>query len=323
METRKLSVSSTPHIRAKATIESTMLDVIIALAPALLCGFYYFGLKAVIITILAVGSCVVGELLFNLITNQESTITDLSAVVTGLLLAFSLPAGTEYWIPVVGGLFAIMVVKMIFGGLGQNFVNPALAARAFLLASYPAAMTAWTQPVNDVFEMDSVSAATPIATLHTEGFILENADFMNALFGNIGGSIGETSALAIILGGVYLLVRHVITWRIPAAFIGSFLLMAFIFNGTNINLAVYELLLGSVLLAAFFMATDYSTSPMTAKGQLIFGIGCGFLTYAIRTWGDYPEGVTYAILLMNLTVPLLDRYLKPTVYGTKNKTEVA
>ncbi len=325
METRKLSVSSTPHIRDKATIESVMLDVIIALAPAMLCGLYYFGLRALIVILLSVGSCVGGEYLFNLALKKRNTVGDLSAVVTGLLLAFSLPAGTAYYIPVVGGLFAIIIVKMIFGGLGQNFVNPALAARAFLLASFPVAMTNWTVPVNDIFALDAVTTATPIAMLHDPAvaFTLTNTDFVNALMGNVGGSIGETSALAIILGGAYLLLRGIITWRIPAMYIGAFFTMALINNDFNASYAAYELLLGSVLIGAFFMATDYSSSPMTTKGQIIFGIGCGLLTYTIRTWGAYPEGVTYAILLMNLTVPLLDRYLKPNVYGTSKKVEVA
>lgn len=325
METRKLSVSSTPHIRDKSTVESVMLDVIIALSPALLCGIYYFGLRALIVILLSVGSCVGGEYLFNLALKKKNTVGDLSAVITGLLLAFSLPSGTEYYIPVVGGFFAIVVVKMIFGGLGQNFMNPALAARAFLLASFPVAMTTWTVPVRDVFSVDAVTTATPIAMLNDPevAYAVTNADFVQALIGNVGGSIGETSAIAIILGGVYLLVRGVITWRIPVTYIVSFFLMALFHRDFNFLAASYEVVLGSVLIAAFFMATDYTTSPMTSKGQIIFGIGCGILTYTIRTWADFPEGVTYAIILMNLTVPLLDRYCKPTVYGTSKKVEVA
>lgn len=325
METKKLSVSSTPHIRSKHTIESVMRDVIIALTPALLCGLYYFGLRALIVVALSVGSCVLGEFLFNKITGRTQTIGDLSAVITGLLLAFSLPAATDFYIPVVGGLFAIVVVKMIFGGLGQNFVNPALAARAFLLASYPVAMTNWTAPVNGMFSMDTVTTATPIAMLNegATGFVPQASDFTNALFGNIGGSIGETSAIAVILGGAYLLYRGVINWRIPATFIGSFFIMSFIHRGFSIDMALYEVMVGSLLLGAFFMATDYTSSPMSGKGQIIFGIGCGVLTYTIRTWGSFPEGITYAILLMNLTVPLLDRYMKPKVFGTSKNTEVA
>ncbi len=325
METRKLSVSSTPHIRSKHTIESVMLDVIIALSPAFLCGLYYFGLRALIIIALSVISCVLGEYCFNKITKRTQTIGDFSAVITGLLLAFSLPVATPYYIPVVGGLFAIVVVKLIFGGLGQNFVNPALAARAFLLASYPVAMTTWTAPVNNMFSFDAVTTATPIALINegTTEFVLDASHFTSALMGNVGGSIGETSALAIIIGGVYLLARQVITWRIPVAFIGSFFVMALFNRDFAFDMAAYEVMLGSVLLAAFFMATDYTTSPMTTKGQLIFGIGCGVLTYTIRTWGAFPEGVTYAILIMNLTVPLLDRYLKPRVFGTSKKAEVA
>ncbi len=325
METRKLSVSSTPHIRSKHTIESVMLDVIIALAPALLCGLYFFGIRALLIIALSVGSCVISEYLFNKITKRTQTASDLSAVVTGILLAFSLPVATPVYIPVVGGFFAMIVVKMIFGGLGQNFVNPALAARAFLLASYPVALTSWTKPVENVFSMDAVSGATPIALINegVEEFVLNTEYITQALFGNVGGSIGETSALAIIIGGVYLLTRHVISWRIPVAYLGSFLLMAFVNRGFAFDMAIYEMLLGSVLLAAFFMATDYTTSPMSPKGQLLFGVGCGLLTYTIRTWGAFPEGVTYAILLMNLTVPLIDRYMKPKVFGTAKKAEVA
>ncbi len=325
METRKLSVSSTPHIRSKHTIESVMLDVIIALAPALLCGLYFFGIRALLIIALSVGSCLLGEFCFNTITKRTQTIGDLSAVITGLLLAFSLPVATPLYIPIVGGLFAMVVVKMIFGGLGQNFVNPALAGRAFLLASYPVAMTTWTEPVNNMFGTDAVTSATPIALINESAteFVLSSGDFTRALFGNVSGSIGETSAIAIIIGGAYLLLRHVITWRIPVAYLGSFFIMALFNRGFAFDMAAYELLLGSVLLAAFFMATDYTTSPMSPKGQLVFGIGCGVLTYTIRTWGAFPEGVTYAILLMNLTVPLIDRYMKPKVFGKAKQAEVA
>jgi len=239
------------------------------------------------------------------------TINDFSAAITGVLLAFNLPPDVPFWLPVVGSVFAIIVVKQLFGGLGSNFVNPALAARALLLASFPAHMTNWTFP-------DAITGATYLGMLkENPAFSPEASDYMALLFGKIGGCIGETSAVAIIIGGVYLLVRKVINWRIPVFYIGSFTVFAFIFGRTGFftGNVLFEVLNGGLLLGAFFMATDYATSPITPNGKIVMGIGCGFLTVIIRFFGGYPEGVSYAIIIMNLFVPLIDKYIRPRVYG--------
>jgi len=313
MENMKLTVSSTPHIRSNESIESIMRDVLIALTPAAVAGVIFFGLKALLVIILSIASCVFFEALYEKITKQPLTITDLSAAVTGLLLAMNLPASSPFWMPIVGGFFAIVIAKQLFGGLGQNFINPALAARAFLLASYPTKMTAFG-PTN-FMSVDATSYATPLTALKEGGMQIGSSDIINALIGNVGGCIGETCAIALIAGGIYLIVKGVISWRIPVTYIVTVFILTLLFG----RMPVYEMFIGGLMLGAFFMATDYASSPITPVGQFIMGFGCGFLTAIIRVYGGYPEGVSYSILLMNLAVPLIDRYTKPRVFGEVKK----
>lgn len=297
------TVSSSPHIRALDTTQTIMRDVIIALLPATFAGIYFFKLEAFLVILVSILSCVGAEALWQKLTHQKITVTDLSAVVTGLLLSFNVPPSIPLWIPIVGGFFAVIIVKQFFGGLGQNFMNPALAARAFLLASWPVQMTTWT--------VDGVSSATPLAIIKQGGSELPS--LFNVFIGNVGGCIGETSALALLIGGVYLIYRGVINWRIPVSFLGTtFLIMTV--AGRSVP-PLYELFAGGLMLGAIFMATDYATSPISTKGKLIFGIGCGLLTSIIRIWGGYPEGVSYSIIIMNLFVPLIDKYVPRRIFG--------
>ena len=310
-----LTVSSPPHIYGNDTIGRRMRDVLVALAPACIFGIYHYGSQAFSIITECVVSALAAEYFFQKVTGKKVTINDCSAALTGVLLAFNLPPGVPVWLPVIGSFFAIIAVKQLFGGLGSNFVNPALAARAFLLASFPVQMTDWTLP-------DAVSGATYLAQIKANpGFIPQAQDFMTLLFGKIGGCIGETSAAALLLGGVYLIIRKTINWRIPIFYIGSFTLFAFVFGRSGFFTAnvLFEVLSGGLLLGAFFMATDYATSPITPRGKVIMGIGCGFLTFIIRFYGGYPEGVSYAILIMNLFVPLIDKYIRPRIYGKAKK----
>ncbi len=317
---KKFVVSSTPHIRSKDSISGIMQDVTIALLPATFMGLFYFGLPAFITIALAVGSAVLFEYLFQKGTKQAITINDWSAVVTGLLLALNLPANVSPFIPIVGSFFAIIVAKQLFGGLGQNFINPALAARAFLVVSYPTELTNWTAPVNNIFGgFDAVSTATPLALINDGQLV----SLSNAFFGNVAGSIGETSAIALLLGAAYLLYKQIISWKIPVVYIGTTFALSALFYG-SVEIAFAGVLYGGLILGAFFMATDYSSSPITPKGQIIFAVGAGLLTALIRKYGAYPEGVSFAILLMNLCVPLIDRYTRPAVFGVeKKKKEVA
>lgn len=322
METNNLIVSSTPHIRSKDTVSGIMRDVLIALAPAAIMGIFFFGLNAALVIILSIASCVFFESLFQYFMKKPITICDLSAVVTGLLLAMNLPSTAPFWVPIVGGFFAIIIAKQLFGGLGQNFINPALAARAFLVASYPTIMTNFVATKDGVIgAIDAVSSATPLSQIAEGGIhTITNTDFINALLGNTGGCIGETCALALILGGLYLLAKKVISWRIPVTFILTVFLFTTLLtviggDAGAMRIPYYEIFTGGLMLGAFFMATDYSSSPVTPNGQLIMGIGCGLITTLIRVYGGYPEGVSYSILLMNLCVPLIDRYTKPKIFG--------
>ena len=320
-----MTVSSPPHICGKDTISSRMRDVLIALSPALVLALYRYGNNAFYTIAIAVVSALLAEYLFQRVAGKTVTINDYSAAITGLLLAFNLPPNVPFWLPAAGSFFAIIVVKQLFGGLGSNFINPALAARAFLLASFPVHMTNWTLP--DALSgatPDSISGATYLAMIkENPAFSPELSDYMALLFGKIGGCIGETSALALIAGGIYLLIRRVINWRIPVFYIGRFALFGFIFGRTGFFTGfsdgniLFEVLNGGLILGAFFMATDYATSPITPNGKILMGIGCGLLTVFIRFYGGYPEGVSYAILIMNLFVPLIDKYLRPRVYGAK------
>lgn len=305
----KLIATSSPHIRSEETVSRIMLDVIIALLPATLASIYFFRFNAIKLIVLAVGTAVITEAIIQKLLKKPVTINDLSAVVTGLLLAFNIPASAPWWIPVIGSVFAIAIVKQAFGGLGHNFMNPALAARAMLLASWPVIMTNWVTP-----GPDAVSTATPLAILKGEAVGATMPPLSNLIMGNIGGSLGETSAILLIIGGIYLLYRGVINWRIPFTYIGTVAVLAVIFGGGFENM-IYHLFAGGLMLGAFYMATDYASSPVTPRGQIIFGIGCGIITTVIRLYGGYPEGVSYSILLMNVAAPLLDKFTSPRVFG--------
>jgi len=293
-----------------------MLDVIIALMPALLAGVFYFGLNALTLTAVAVAFAVATEAVMQKILGKPVTVNDLSAVVTGILIAFNVPVTLPLWMVAVGSIFAIAIAKQCFGGLGYNFINPALAARAMLLASWPVRMTGWVAP-----GADAVSTATPLAILkggEAAGQALPG--LWDMFIGNIGGCIGETSVLALIIGGAYLLYRRVISYRIPLVYIATVAVLSFLFGGFDADTMIYNILAGGLFLGAIFMATDYSTSPMSPKGQIIFAIGCGFLTSLIRFYGGYPEGVSYSILIMNVATPLIDKYTMPRKFGEVKKS---
>ncbi|KAF5067536.1 Electron transport complex subunit RsxD [anaerobic digester metagenome] len=312
-------VSGTPHVRSKESIQSIMRDVIIALVPASVMGIYYFGLKALMLMVAAIVSAVFFEWLYQKLLKKPITISDLSAVVTGLLLAMNLPAAAPIWVAIVGSAFAIIFAKQLFGGLGQNFINPALAGRAFLLASYPTEMTSWTSSGN--FGVDAVAVATPLA--HLKGGVMPDASFTDVLVGNIGGCLGETCAIALIIGGIYLIAKHVINWKVPVIYIATVFILTALIGRKGLRVPVYEIFAGGLMLGAFFMATDYASSPVTSKGQIIFALGCGLLTTLIRIFGGYPEGVSYSILIMNLTVPLIERLTEPTIFGALPKVKEA
>lgn len=304
----KLRISFSPHIHSNNSTMRTMLDVIIALVPASIAAVVLFGVPALLVIAVCVISAVAGEALFNLAIKKEQTIGDLSAVVTGLILALNLPANIPLWQAVVGSLFAIIIVKGIFGGLGKNIVNPAIAARVFMLIAF-GSMTAAVFP-NGV---DSVSGATPLSDLANDKAV----DLMDLFLGKCGGALGETCALALIIGGIYLIVRKVITWHIPIAFIGTTFLFTLVLEGGNLETTLAWVLSGGLMIGAFFMATDYVTSPSTAKGKLIFGIGAGVITVLIRFFGGYPEGVSFAILLMNIVNPYIDSLTPRKLFGGK------
>jgi len=310
----KLIVSSSPHIRGKASTQRIMLDVIIALLPAAIFGIYFFGLKAALVILVTVISCVASEYLTRVILKREPTISDLSAVVTGVLLALNLPPTIPLWMAAVGGVVAIVIVKQLFGGLGQNFMNPALVARVFLLNAFAKQMTTFITP-----GPDAISSATPLFQMKefVKGNEANLSGYWDLFVGNISGCIGETSVIALLIGGIYLLFRRVITLDIPVAFIGSVALITWIFGGQTSFTGdwIYHVLSGGLMIGAFFMATDYATSPVTFKGRIIMGIGCGVLTAVIRLYTSSPEGVSYAILLMNICVPLIDRYTVPKSFG--------
>lgn len=309
----KLLMSSSPHIRSNASTSRIMLDVLIALIPASLAGVYFFGLDAALTIIVCVVSCVLFEYLTRKLLKRSNTISDLSAAVTGLLLALNLPPAIPKWMAVVGSFFAIVVIKQLFGGIGQNFINPALGARVFMLVAYGTKMTRWTAP-RGVDASDAISAATPLGILKEGG---ELPGYLDMFIGKIGGSLGETSALALIIGGLYLLIRKVISWEIPVIYIGTVALLSWILgpDGFMTGDPLFHVLAGGLLIGAIFMATDYTTSPMTKKGAVIYAFGCGLLTVIFRLYTNMPEGVSYAIMLMNVAVPLIDRYTAPKPFG--------
>ena len=311
-------VSGTPHVRSKESIQSIMRDVIIALVPATAAGIYYFGLRALILIVAAIISAVFFEWLYEKITKKPVTINDLSAVVTGLLLAMNLPASAPVWVAIVGSAFAIIFAKQLFGGLGQNFINPALAGRAFLLASYPTEMTTWVVP--NGLAADAATYATPLAQLKNGAL---DASLKQLVMGQVGGTIGETCAIALIIGGIYLLYKHVISWKIPVIYIATVFILFAVIGRHGMRMPLQEIFAGGVMLGGIFMATDYASSPVTPKGQVIFAGGAGLLTYLIRTFGGYPEGVSYSILIMNCCVPLIERFTEPTIFGALPKTKEA
>ena len=329
----KLIATSNPHIRGSETTRSIMLDVIIAMCPALIWAIIYFGVEALLLTAVSVIGCVVFEGLYRKLMHKPQSIDDLSAVVTGMLLAFVCPATTPLWMILIGDFFAIIVVKQLFGGIGKNFLNPALAGRAALLASYAGAMTTWLPAgtkaaIGGGMPVDVVSAATPLAYLKTgdlEG-LKQIASVGDMFLGKVGGSMGEVSALMLLIGGLYLIWRKVINWQTPVAYIATVAVLTFLFPlGGNDRLVwmTYQLFTGGLFLGAFFMATDYVTSPVTKKGEIVFGIGCGLLTVFIRYFGGYPEGVSYSILIMNCCVWLIDKVGKPGRYGVTKEMKAA
>ena len=319
----ELTISSSPHVHSPTTTQTIMRDVLIALAPAMAVAVYVFGLRALTVTAVSVAACVFFEWLYCKMTGMHCKIYDLSACVTGVLLAFVCPVTIPYWTIVLGALFAIMLVKMLFGGLGRNIVNPALAGRAFMF-SWPVLMSTWVKPgfanAAGLFSTaDIVTAATPLANMH-QGIMCEET--IGQLFlGTVGGCIGETSALALLIGFLYLLYRKVITARIPLAYIGTVAILTFLFPLGNDRIAwmLAQVCGGGLMLGAIFMATDYVTSPVTKLGQIVYGIGCGVLTVMIRYFGGYNEGVSYAILCMNACVVLLDRIGRPVKFGAPKK----
>lgn len=307
-------VSSSPHVRAKDSTSRIMLYVIIALLPASLFGIYNFGYKALILILVTIASCVVSEWIFNKIVKKKTTIGDFSAVVTGLLLALNLPVELPWWEAVLGGVFAIIIVKMLFGGLGQNFMNPALGARCFLLIAFAADMTN--------FNCDSYSGATPLALMKSEG--MAGINTMDMLIGKTAGTIGETCVFAIILGAIILILLGVINLRIPAAYLISFVIFMILFSGRGLDsqYLAAQLCGGGLMLGAFFMATDYVTSPITPSGQIIFGICCGILTGLFRCFGANAEGVSFAIILSNLLVPIIEKCTIPRALGLVKEKKV-
>ena len=329
----KLIASSSPHIRSNENTRSIMLDVIIAMLPALCWAIYNFGFKALLSVVVAVVACLFWEWLYRKLMKKPQSIGDLSAVVTGMLLAFVCPPSLPWWALIIGAFFSIVVVKQLYGGIGCNFLNPALAGRAILLASYATAMTSWTLPGSKLGLETVVSTATPLQIMKegtVEKFTELTANYTVAdmFIGRVGGSLGEVSALALLLGGAWLLIRKVISWHTPVAFIGTVAILTLISAPAgidNVQYMLYNVFGGGLMLGAIFMATDYATSPVTKPGQLIFGIGCGLITCFIRRFGSYPEGVCYSILIMNCTTWLLDKYIRPTIYGAvkKEKKEAA
>ncbi|MBL7108568.1 MAG: RnfABCDGE type electron transport complex subunit D [Candidatus Cloacimonetes bacterium] len=343
-----VKISSSPHFHEKVNVKKVMWSVVFALLPALIAAYYFFGWRSVKLTILGVIAAVVTEALVQLFLKKPITVSDGSAVITGMLLAFNLPPTASWWIPVVGSIFAIIIGKQVFGGLGYNPVNPALLGRAFLMASWHTQMTTgWISKLSNsglksnIISggsrqlQDLITSATPLYLAKTvRGDIVSGAagesaqtifqnlsslDYIQNLFwGNIGGCIGEVSAAALILGAAFLVYKHYIEWRIPVSYIGTVAILSWIFGGIDglfSGPVLFHIFAGGLILGAFFMATDMVTSPVTKKGRLIFGIGCGILTIVIRLWGGYPEGVSYSILIMNITVPLIDKFTTHKSFG--------
>lgn len=311
----RLIVSVSPHLHKGESVTRIMWLVVLSLIPAGVVGVFVFGLNALWITILGVISALVTEGILQILTKRKISMLDGSAVLTGLLLSYNLPPRVPFWMPIVGSFFAIAIGKQVFGGLGQNIFNPALVGRVFLMASWPKYMTTFIKP----FSYDVVTQATPLALLK-DGKPLGDISYLKLILGNRSGCIGEVCILALLLGAIFLFIRGYISWHIPLTYISTVGIFTYIFGGSGGLFSgdgLFHILSGGLILATFFMATDYVTSPLTGKGQIIFGVGCGLITAVIRLWGGYPEGASYAILMMNAATPIIDRYTKNRIYGTK------
>ncbi len=307
---KRLIVSPSPHDENYLKTSNIMLNVCIALVPALIAACVFFGFRALLLTAVCVGCCVLFEFLCRKIMKRDNTISDLSAVVTGIILALNLPVTLPLWMAAIGSFVAIVIVKQLFGGLGQNFANPAITARIVLMVSFPTAMTHWVVPFFwREAAADAVTSATPLAL----GEDAELPSYLDLFLGNIGGCMGETCALALLLGGLYLAARRIISLAAPVSFIGVLALLSFI-SGED---PLYQILAGGVFLGAFFMATDYATTPISTKGKIVFGIGCGIITFVIRRFGSFPEGVSFSILLMNVLTPYIEQLTRTKVFGAK------
>lgn len=323
-----MTVSPSPHVRGSESTTTIMADVIIAMIPALIWGIYIFGFRALSLTVISVASCVFFEFIYQFVMKKKTTVGDLSAIVTGILIAFNLPVNTPLWIPFVGGAFAIVIVKQLFGGIGKNMVNPAIAARIFLFISFPKYMSAFfdiakekLSPLAIQPDFDAVIGATPLAAL--KGGLMPSTygyELLDMILGQKGGCIGEVSVVLLLAGGVYLMIRKVITWHIPVTFIGTVAALTYFFpkNADILNFCLNEIFAGGLFLGAFFMATDYVTCPITKSGKMIFGVGCGLITVFIRYFGAYPEGVSFAIMIMNLFVWYIDKLTKPVKFGGRS-----
>ena len=305
---KNLAVSSSPHLRSSASTRRIMQEVCLALAPAGIAGIVLFGAHAAALIAASVITCVLSEFFYQKLAKEKTTIGDWSAVVTGLLLAYNLPANAPIWLAVVGGVIAIVLVKQMFGGIGSNFMNPALTARAILFISWSGLMSSYPQTT---FAVDATSSATPLALIGAGN--VQDVNLWNLMIGNCGGVLGETCKLAIIAGGVYMLIRRIIDWRIPVTFIGTVFLCYLFKDGAEV--AVYQIFAGGLMLGAFFMATDYATSPVSGIGKNIMGVGCGILLFVIRAYASYPEGCSFAILFMNVVTPLIDKFTMPKPFG--------
>lgn len=307
-----LHVSSSPHVRCKDTTQNLMLDVVIAMLPAAAFGVYRFGVYALVVILATVAACVASEYIWQKLMHKPITVNDCSAVVTGMILALNMPPEIPVWIPMLGGVFAIIVVKQLYGGLGQNFMNPALAARCFLLISFAGLMNDFSSAA---IGFDSLTGATPLASLRAGS----GADLSALFLGLIPGTIGEVSTLALLIGGVYMIVKKVISPKIPLTYIGTFAVFVFLFGGFDISYTLNQICAGGLVFGAFFMATDYVTSPITPKGQVVYGVILGLITGVFRLWGASPEGVSYAIILSNLFVPMIERFTLPKAFGKEGK----
>ena len=305
-----LNVSSSPHVRTKVSTKNIMYDVAIAMVPALIWGVMQFGIRSLIVVAATVASCMISEYAFEKFMKKPITIGDGSALVTGMILGLNMPPSIPVWIPCLGGVFAIIVVKQLYGGLGQNWMNPALAARCFLLISFAGLMTKFTDPATD-----AIASATPLAVMKSGGEVA----WMDLFIGKIPGTIGEISAAALLIGAAYLLAKKVISIRIPATYILTFAVFAFVFGKQDVNYVLAQVFGGGLIFGAFFMATDYVTSPITPKGQIVFGICLGLLTGLFRLFGGSAEGVSYAIIFCNMLVPLIEKYTLPTAFGKGGK----